>query len=114
MKIHFRYTLLDIARHLGVEEATVQRYESGKIKQVPYETVVKLSEIYHCSPSYLMGWDPPTDSSETTYLLTEEEKTLIENFRLLGKLNRNYCVKAVHNMLDLEYEAKNSFVKSKK
>lgn len=53
------YTLLDVAKLLSVEEATVQRYESGKIKNIPYETVERLSEIYHCSPAHLMGWDAP-------------------------------------------------------
>lgn len=54
-------TLLDIAESLGVREATVQRYESGEIKNVKHETIYKLSKILKCNPSYLMGW---TDNPE--------------------------------------------------
>lgn len=50
-------TLLQIANKLNVTEATVQRYESGEIKNIKYETIIKLSEILHCTPSYLLGWD---------------------------------------------------------
>lgn len=50
-------TLLDVANALGVKEATVQRYESGEIKNPKHSTVLELAKIFHCSPSYLMGWD---------------------------------------------------------
>ena len=50
-------TLLQVAEQLGVSEATVQRYESGGIKNLKHETVMALSEILKCSPAYLMGWD---------------------------------------------------------
>lgn len=49
------FTLLDLANILGVKEATVQRYESGEIKNIKHETVVKLADILNCSPQYLMG-----------------------------------------------------------
>ena len=50
-------TLLQVAEQLGVSEATVQRYESGGIKNLKHETVTALSGILKCSPAYLMGWD---------------------------------------------------------
>mgnify|MGYP001198602425 CR=1 FL=1 len=54
-------TLLEVAEFLGVREATMQRYESGLIKNIKYETILKLAELFKCSPSYLMGWvDYPT------------------------------------------------------
>lgn len=57
------FTLLDLADAIGVKEATMQRYESGEIKNVKHETVVKLAEILNCSPQYLMGWvDIPNDN----------------------------------------------------
>lgn len=49
------YTLAQIANMLGVKEATVQRYESGEIKNIKTETILKLSRIFKRSPSYLMG-----------------------------------------------------------
>ena len=50
-------TLAQLAERLNVKEATVQRYESGEIKNIKHETIIMLSKIFNCSPSYLMGWE---------------------------------------------------------
>ena len=50
-------TLKDVSTRLGVSEATVQRYESGAISNIPYDTIVNLAKILDCSPMQLMGWD---------------------------------------------------------
>lgn len=49
-------TLLEVAEKLGVKEATMQRYESGEIKNIKHETIVQLADIFECSPIYLIGW----------------------------------------------------------
>ncbi len=49
-------TLIDVADYLGVKEATVQRYESGNIKNIKHDTICKLADYFECDPSYLMGW----------------------------------------------------------
>jgi transcriptional regulator with XRE-family HTH domain len=48
-------TLLEVAEHLGVKEATVQRYESGNIKNIKHKTIYKLADLFKCDPCYLMG-----------------------------------------------------------
>lgn len=60
MRLRCGLTLLEVADFLGVKEATAQRYESGSIKNIKRETICKLAELFHCEPSYLMGW---TDNS---------------------------------------------------
>ena len=50
-------TLLEIAKYVGVSEATVQRWESGNIKNVRFEKIALLCEILHASPAEIMGWD---------------------------------------------------------
>lgn len=62
-RIQRNMTLLDVANALGVKEATVQRYESGEIKNPKRATVLELAKIFGCSPSYLMGWDEKYSSS---------------------------------------------------
>ena len=57
LRIKNELTLLQLAERLGVSESTVQRYETGHIKNLKYETLVELSDIFHCSPAYIMGWD---------------------------------------------------------
>lgn len=40
-------------------KATLQRYESGDIKNIPYDMVILLAEIFNVTPAQLMGWDTP-------------------------------------------------------
>lgn len=49
-------TLLQVAEKIGVKEATMQRYESGEIKNIKHDTIVRLSCALKCSPEYLIGW----------------------------------------------------------
>lgn len=48
-------TLLEVADRIGVKEATAQRYESGAIKNIKYETVVKIAEVLDTTPGALLG-----------------------------------------------------------
>ena len=95
MRIKRGYTLAYVADKLGIKEATMQRYESGEIKNIKHETIVRLAEIFNCSPSYLMGWETTTNE-EVSYesmhqliarngknLTTEEKMELI---KLLSEL----------------------------
>ncbi len=85
MKLHERIkerrlamsmTLLDVANALGVKEATVQRYESGEIKNPKHDTILQLAKIFHCSPSYLMGWEE-TVLPETVMQISKKKLPLL-------------------------------------
>ena len=67
--------------------------DNGEIKNIKHETIVKLAEIFNCSPSYLMGWENPTEMSyegmhqliaRNGKNLTTEEK--MELIKLLSEL----------------------------
>lgn len=73
-------TLLEVAKYLGVTEATVQRYESGNIKNIPYEFICKFADLFHCSPSYIMGWEEKNNNN-----LSNQEKALINKYRQLNE-----------------------------
>ena len=73
-------TLLEMAEYLGVSEATAQRYESGGIKNIRYETICKLAELFDCDPIYLMGLSENSSGTHTA-TVTDGEKMLLELFR---------------------------------
>lgn len=50
-------TLDDVGKHLNVTRATVQRYESGNITNIPSDKLEILSYLFGVSPSYLIGWN---------------------------------------------------------
>lgn len=105
-------TLKDMAQIIGVSEATVQRYESGAIFELPYKVIEAYAEKFNVHPAYIMGWtdlnykatlfDLNPDGSVSresinknfeeryhyyaktnTILLTDEEKKIIEYYRKL-------------------------------
>lgn len=50
-------TLQEVADLVGVSRQTIQRYESGNIKNIPSENVEKLADIYHTTPQQLYNWE---------------------------------------------------------
>lgn len=58
-------TLLEVAEYVGVKEATLQRYESGEIKNIPHDKITAIAECLNCSPSYLMGWSDNVKDKST-------------------------------------------------
>jgi len=54
-------TLEEVANKLGVSKATLQRYESGVISNIPSEKIERLAEIFGITPAQLMGWDEIKD-----------------------------------------------------
>ena len=62
-------TLADIAKAVGVSEATVQRWESGKIKNLRYERIPRPCGrlAYHASLSDGLGRKPGRNSLQQGY-----------------------------------------------
>ena len=98
-------TLKEVAEKLGVSEATVQRYESGAIKNVPYEQIVQYAEILNCLPQHIMGWDSGSDLE-----ITAEEEKIILAFRNSPEAIRS----AIRKLLDIEVEEKPIAISRKK
>lgn len=89
-------TLAQIADKLGVTEATAQRYESGSIKNIPYEHMCAYGEILGCSPAYLMGWiDIAEENKPTKEELELFHKNTYENLVIaeMKKMNQKGKVK---------------------
>lgn len=105
-RLQLGYTLLYIAEELGVKEATMQRYESGEIKNIKHETIVQLSEILHCSPSYLMGWQDSTSCN-----ISEEEEKLLSVYRSLNPQGQQKLLERAEELRDLGYVVKGDAVK---
>ena len=74
-------TLEEIGKEIGVAKATVQRWESGEIKDMRRDKLVALARALGTTPAYLMGWeDAPNNAS---IVFSEEERDLILALRTL-------------------------------
>ena len=60
-------TLADVAKMVGVTEATVQRWESGNIKNLRQERTASLAIALDTTPAYLMGWEDAPASAKPAY-----------------------------------------------
>lgn len=47
----------DLARKLGKDRATIYRYESDEIRNLPLNILEPLARALRVSPAYIMGWD---------------------------------------------------------
>lgn len=51
-RLFFNMTYQDLADKTGISKSTLQRYETGGIKNLPYEKIFILSEALEVSPEY--------------------------------------------------------------
>ena len=56
LRIENKMSLNDIAEYLGIQRATVYKYEHGLITNIPPEKVHQLAILFNVSRPYLMGW----------------------------------------------------------
>jgi repressor LexA len=110
------YTLAYMAKKIGITEATMQRIESGYIKNIKYEYIVEIARICDVTPQFLFGWEleeknlkkidiEQFDSLEILLLNNLTNNDLVigeENAEYLGNENNNkvgYAFKVKDNSM---------------
>lgn len=87
-------TLEDVARRVGVNRATILRWETGEIKNLGRDKIAALAAALHVTPEYLLGWtDEPGLQMETSLAaatadLTPEEAASVLNYIAFLKAQR--------------------------
>lgn len=57
----------DVAKRLNKNRATIYRYESSEIENMPLDIIKPLSKALNVHPSYLMGWDEEKETISSQY-----------------------------------------------
>lgn len=86
-------TMNDLAKLVGVSAPTIQRYESGEIKNVRRDKIAKLAKALDVSPSYLMGWEEysniePIDLTDSI------------NIPVVGRIPAGIPVQAIEDIIE--------------
>lgn len=84
-------TLKDVAFKVGVKEPTIQRYESGEIKNPPHQKLLKLAKALGVDINYLMDWNDDGQNyfEPSNNLHTNEDlEDIIRIYKLLEKPQR--------------------------
>ncbi len=90
-----------IAESIGVSRATVYRYETKEVENMPITILEPLSKVLHCSPAYLMGWeDESSDLPKHTYNLNSKEELLLTDFRTLNEQGQDYILQTMDMVKD--------------
>ncbi len=81
-------TVDEVAEKLNKNRATIYRYESDEIENLPITILEPLAEILNTTPAYLMGWEENEDEKINTIAAhhddedwTEEELKEIDEFK---------------------------------
>jgi len=105
-------TVDDLASKLGKNRATVYRYESDAIKNLPISILVPLAEVLNTTPGDLMGQDRDDEISEASSRATALDGILgyypyhyvqaIELYEMLSEENQEKTLKYMQRLKELQ------------
>lgn len=76
LRINLGMTMDELARKVGVSTPTIQRYESGEIKNVRRDKIQLLANALETTPAYLMDWSDNSISNPANDDMPEEIKII--------------------------------------
>lgn len=98
----------DVAQKIGKDRATVYRYESDYIDNLPYIVIGKLSDVLKCSPAFLMGFtdDPEIKNTATITTdndgieMTDRDKLMLILFDQLDDEKKEVLIRTMKDLLN--------------
>lgn len=72
-------TMLQVAKKIGVSEATVSRWESGDIANMRRDKIVSLANALQVHPSFIMGDDTDSYYNSDKLLLSSDDAAILES-----------------------------------
>lgn len=81
-----------LADKVGISKSTLQRYETGNIKNMPVDKLEAVADALMVSPAYLMGWEEKQPTTIAAHFdgdeFTEDELDEIRQFAEFVKNKR--------------------------
>lgn len=90
-------TMAEVAKKVGVSEATVSRWESGDIKNMKRDKIVLLANALNISPALLMDWDVPTSGTGDV-----QEAEITQLCKKLSDTDKNKVIGFINGLLSSE------------
>lgn len=84
----------DLADKTGLSKSTLQRHETGSIKNMPIDKLGILAKALNANPVWLMGYDVPKEIPNyiNSTSLSQEETTLLENYNKLNSKGKEKLI----------------------
>lgn len=94
-------TVDELAAKLGKNRATVYRYESDAIKEMPLSVLVPLADALYTTPAYLIGIYPVAEDREEDRRASQLQRA-ISIFNKLNKAGQQEALNRLIEMTELE------------
>ena len=75
-RAELKLSLQDVSDLSGISKSTLQRYETGGIKNIHFDSIEKLSRALNTSPDWIFGW---TENAEDITPLDSDFKNLLRD-----------------------------------
>lgn len=94
-RLELEYSFQDLADKTNMSKSTLQRYETGAIRNLPLDKLEILATALQTTPSYLMGWDDKED---------EKPKNKVKSVKIpvLGRVAAGIPIEMIEDVLDYE------------
>lgn len=90
----------EVGQHVHISKQTLYKYENGIVTNIPSDKIELLAAVYNVTPSYLMGWDDPTEHEifppSMLNSLSSAEQSHLEKYRAITDDHKD----AIDNQLD--------------
>lgn len=90
-RIEANLSYQELADKTGLSKSTLQRYETGYIKNMPIDKLELLANALNIEPAYLMGWDEETPPKRKGFKIP-----------VLGHVAAGVPIEAIEDILDYE------------
>ena len=101
----------DVAGKLGKNRATVYRYESSDIENLPITILEPLSRVLKTTPDYLMGWYNKKEViEEPKQTISKMEKVLLDSYNKLNDIGKKEAIKRVAELAEIPKYCKDSYL----
>lgn len=109
-RIESKMTLEEVAKKIGSTKQTVQKYESGLIKNIPIDKIELLAKALNTTPLDLLGWHyydlkyPNLKKELEEYEKNTnslEEQTLLDDFNKLNDLGKRKVITYTKDLTEM-------------
>lgn len=101
-RIELKLSYQDLANKTGLSKSTLQRYETGSIRNIPLDKLEILANALEVSPMWIIGYDIPIEKTNSTNINLDDKTTLLLNsFNKLNDEGKNEAIKRVDELTEL-------------
>ena len=90
----------DLAKKLGLNKSTIQRYETGKIKAVKLPVIEAMARMLHVNPAWLIGKSEEETPSYSVHLDSKSQE-LLNNYNKLNDLGQHEVRKRASELTEI-------------